>query len=324
MLCPSVQAGKGQNPTHALQRDRQKCYPHFTTTNMLGLPTADYAMLSDLRPPMEDLPELAAEAFEVAQRLCVSCQNYHSLWTYHRIAGASGGDVGRVRTALAGLLSSRSRKILIAGSADSGSLAVVSQIAHPGSHIVVVDQCGTPLELCRRFAKRAGLAVETLRFNLAELPAKSTFDIVFAHSILQHIAADRRVEVLSHLARSLVPSGRLVIAFRTSARIEGELLQAYQERYAKYLIERLDAANIPLPESRDAFLRRVEIYAEERLAREGTHGSREEVERLLNAAGFAIDEITPIETNQSEPFLQFATKIAKQRYLAIATPTRRL
>lgn len=271
---------------------------------------------------VENLPQLAAEAFEVAHRLCGTCQNYHSLWTYQRIAGASGGTAAApiLHDALGQLLSAPGRKILIAGSADTGLLAVVIRAAHPDSHIVVCDQCETPLELCRRFARRAALAAETLRLNLVELPAESTFDVVFAHSFLQYIAADHRIEVLLRLRRSLRSDGRLVLVFRTSARIEGKLLPGYREGYARHLIEQLEAVNIPLPEPRDDFRRRVEIYAEERWAREGAHASREEVEKLIEAAGFAIQDLMPIEASQSDPFRALAAKISKQRFLAIASP----
>lgn len=260
--------------------------------------------------------------FEVAHILCGKCQNYHSLWTYQRIAGASGGDVAAplIHEVLGQLLSTSGRKILIAGSADTGLLAVVVRAAHPESHIIVCDQCETPLELCRRFAKRAALAVETLRLNLVELQAEATFDVVFAHSFLQYVAADHRIEILSRLRRSLRAGGRLVLVFRTSARIEGKLLPEYREGYARHLIEQLEAVNIPLPEPLDAFRRRVEIYAEERRAREGAHTSREEVEHLIEAAGFTIQDLMRIDTTQSEPFRALAAKISKQRFLVIASP----
>jgi 2-polyprenyl-3-methyl-5-hydroxy-6-metoxy-1,4-benzoquinol methylase len=276
-------------------------------------------MHGDLRS-VEDLSQVAAEAFEVAQRLCGSCRNYHSLWTYQRIAGASGGGVAApvVQAVLGRLLSAPGRKILIAGCADTGLLAVVSRAAHPHSHIVVLDQCETPLELCRRFARRAALAVETLRLNLEELPAESTFDVVLAHSLLQHIAADRRIEVLSRLRRSLRPGGRLVLVSRTSDRIGGKLLPEYREGYARHLLEQLEAMKIPLPEPHDAFRRRIETYAEEHRAREGAHASREELEQLIEAAGFAIQDLMPIDASQSDPFRVLAAKISKQRFLVIA------
>src|SRR3974390_890378 len=127
---------------------------------MAGRPTAEYPMHGPLRA-VEDLPRLAPEAFELANRLCGSCQRYHSLWIYQRIARASGGTAAAplLRSVLSRLLSAPDKKTLIAGSADTGLLALVIRAAHPESHIVVADHCDAPLELCRRFAKRAALTV---------------------------------------------------------------------------------------------------------------------------------------------------------------------
>jgi len=268
----------------------------------------------------EDLRQLAAEASELAVCLCGQCQNFHLLWPYLRLAGASGGDVRSplVHSMLHHLLSKTSARILIAGSADSGLLAVVARAASSDAEIVVLDRCETPLEICGRFAARWSLSIETLHLDLMELSLQSGFDVVFAHSLLQFIPADRRVDVLARMRRSLRPDGRLVIVFRTSARIEGNLLPEYRESYPKHLIGQLDAMNVVLPEPRDNFTRRVEAYAEERRVREGAHATRAEVAHLIETAGFEIENLTQIEAEQSAPFQQLTAKIAKERFVAIA------
>jgi SAM-dependent methyltransferase len=244
------------------------------------------------------------------------------LWPYLRLAGASGASVGEplIHTALNRLLSDGGRDILIAGAADTGLLAVAARAIGSGTGIVVLDRCETPLELCRQFARRWSLPIDTLHLDLKELSIKSIFDVVFAHSLLQFVPSERRVDVLSRLRRSLRPDGRLVILFRTGAPVKGELLQKYRETYPKHLIGRLEDMNIVLPEPRDDFCRRVEAYAEERRVREGADTSRAEVERLIEAAGFAIESVTAIEASLSAPFKQFTAKLSKQRFLAVARP----
>jgi SAM-dependent methyltransferase len=270
----------------------------------------------------EDLQQLAAEACDVARRLCGSCKNFHLLWPYLRLAKASGGDVDEphFRNALNRLLSGRSQKVLIAGAADTGVLAVVARAASSSPGIVVLDRCETPLELCRRFAHRWSLPVKTLHLDLMALDIGPTFDVVVAHSLLQFIPADHRVAVLSNLRRSLRPDGRLLIVFRTSSRIEGNILQQYRETYSKSLIERLEEMNVPLPERREYFRRRVDDYSEERRTREGAHQNRADVEQLIEAAGFSIEQLTSIEANISAPFRQLTAKINKQRFLMVAKP----
>jgi SAM-dependent methyltransferase len=270
----------------------------------------------------EDLPQLAAEVSDLARRLCGPCQNFHLLWPFLRIAQASGGDVGApsVCAALNRLLPRPGQRILIAGAADTGLLAVVARAVAAGVDIIVLDRCQTPLGLCNRFAKRWFLPIETMQLDLRKLSIEARFDVVFAHSLLQFIPAESRGDVLLRLRRSLRPGGRLVIVFRTSDRIGDSLLAEYRESYPKYLIERLAAANITLPESPAEFKRRVQAYAEERRAREGAHSSCADVEQMLKAAGFSIEDITSIEANVSVPFRQIYEKIDKKRFLAIAKP----
>ena len=119
----------------------------------------------------EDLRQLAAEAPNLASCFCGDCQNFHFLWPYLRLAGASGGDVGaaQVHASLTSLLSAGGQSILIAGAADSGLLSVVARAAGSDTEIVIIDRCRTPLELCRRFAAQWSLPVETLHRDLIEL-----------------------------------------------------------------------------------------------------------------------------------------------------------
>jgi SAM-dependent methyltransferase len=278
-------------------------------------------MSSELRFS-EDLPQLSAEASDLARRLCGVCQNFHLIWPLLRLAQASGGDVEApaVCATLNRLLLRPGQRILIAGAADTGLLAVVARAAAAGIDIVVLDRCETPLELCNRFAKRWALPIETMHLDLMKLSIESRFDVVFAHSLLQFIPAENRVDVLFRLRRSLRPDGRLVLVFRTSARIEDNLLTEYRDSYPKHLIERLAAANVALPESPDDFRRRAQAYAEERRSREGAHASRADVEQMLEVAGFSIEDIASIEASVSAPFRRIYEKIDKRRFLAIAKP----
>jgi SAM-dependent methyltransferase len=270
----------------------------------------------------EDLPLLAVEAFELAGRFCGACKNFHMLWPYLRLAGASGRDVEAplIHSVLSDLLSRSGQNVLIAGAADTGLLALVARAGGSGAAVTVLDRCETPLGLCRRFARRWSLPIEIVHLDLMEFAKQSSFGVVFAHMLLQFIPACRHLDVLSRIRRSLRSEGRLVLAFRTSSRIEGDLAVTYRRDYPSQLIKQLEGKNIGLPEPREAFRHRVEVYAEERRAREGAHTSREEVEQLIHAAGFKIELITPFDANVSAPFSQLAAQIGKRRYLTIAAP----
>ena len=223
-----------------------------------------------------------------------------------------------VRSVLGRLLSDNGRRILIAGAADTWLLAVVAGAANPDTAIVVLDRCATPLELCRRFIQHRWVRAEFMHLDLAELSDVSRYDVVLAHSLLQFIPAERRLDVLMRMRRALRPEGRLVLVFRTSARIEGSLLPEYRESYPRQVLEQLERQNVPLPEPRDAFLRRLEVYADERRTREGADADCDAVKQSFETAGFAIENLTPIEASLSAPFQRLTTKIAKQRFLMVA------
>src|SRR5262245_58802945 len=267
----------------------------------------------------EDLRSLALQAYEIADRLCVDCKNFHSLWPYLRLAKASGGDVEEplIGLTLKQLLAKGDRSILVAGCADTGLLAVVARAAAPGTKITLLDRCMTPLELCQRFAQSRSLSIETTHCDLMNFSAHSCYDVVFAHALLQFIPSESRIDVVSRIRRSLRPNGRLLIAFRTSAHIEGALLHEYQDSYRKNIVEQLESSKVESPEPRKEFYRRLDEYSEERRKREGAHKSYQEVEELLKAAGFEIENLYSIKSDQSDAFRRFATKIHKKRFLAI-------
>jgi hypothetical protein len=265
----------------------------------------------------EELTRTAAEAFDLAGRLCGSCKNFHMLWPYLRLAGASGGDVTAppIASALGSLLSRANRRILIAGCADAGLLAMVARSANPATHITVLDRCRTPLEVCRRFAERWSLPIQVLHLDLMQLAHTQSFDVVLLHNTLRFIETGCHSDVLTRVRRSLGPDGRLIMVFRTKARSEGNFSLDKPRLYRTRLLEQLEAGNIPLPEPREAFRRRLEAYAEERQRRTVGDASRAEVEQSLAAAGFAIESITSIDSVLPEPFRQFNAKID---FLAVA------
>jgi SAM-dependent methyltransferase len=273
----------------------------------------------------EDLPRLAAEAFELAGRLCSSCQNFHALWPYIRLSRASGAAEGSrsvVEPLLTRHFADNRRKVLIAGAADSGLLAFVARAGTDhGVHIHVVDRCATPIELCRRFAQRWSLQVETTQQDLTEFDGKAEFDLVFVHSLLQFIAAEHRARFASRMHRALRPDGRLVMLFRAGRRITGELLPEYRAGYVHWILGELDRLQVPLPETREAFGVRLNAYALDHETREGAMSEPDEVVELLETAGFDIEQVVPVEPALSVSFKRLESKLSKQRFVVVAKPS---
>src|SRR5258706_2553995 len=121
----------------------------------------------------EDLQRLAAEAYELSGRLCGSCRDMHALWTYIRLSRASTGveaQASNLETQLTAVLAGGRRHVLIAGSQDTGLLALVARAgADHEIDITVLDICETPLELCRAFARQWSLPITTIGQDLLDL-----------------------------------------------------------------------------------------------------------------------------------------------------------
>jgi SAM-dependent methyltransferase len=273
---------------------------------------------------IEDIPQLAADAFALSDRLCGSCRVYHSLWPYLRIGGTPGGADDRktlIESTLAEAIAGGRRRILIAGAADTGLLALVARAAADEAvDITVLDRCRTPLELCRRSAQRWSLGIETLHLDLMDLAIEAGFDIVFAHTVLTFIAPERRLDVLARLRRSLRPDGRLIMRFRTKGQIETDDLSKYRNRVPTHLIDELHAMGTPLPEPGDHFRQRIEAYANERHDREISEQSYAEIEAMLVTAGFTITAATAVASDQSAPFSASTANVAKRLFLVVAEP----
>jgi SAM-dependent methyltransferase len=283
-----------------------------------------YEVTFDDRRFREDLAQLAAEQYRVADGFCGTCRNYHALWPYRRLARVTGAaDAGgtTLEFILAEAFAGDRRRVLIAGAADTGLLALTARAgAAFDIGIVVLDRCPTPLELCRRFAQRWSINAEVLHQDLTSLDVVAAFDVIFANSLLPFIAPERRVEALSRLRRALRPDGRLINVFNVGARLEGEALSEYRARYSGWVIAELDRQRIPIPEARETFLRRLDDYARELESREGEFGRPEQLLALHERSGFDIISCAEIDMALALPWQQFVAKLAKRRYIVVARP----
>jgi SAM-dependent methyltransferase len=270
----------------------------------------------------EDLAQLAATQYRIADQACDTCRDYHALWPYHRLAGVVGGAKAgslNVERVLSEAFNGGHRKVLIAGTADTGLLALTARVGIPfGVEIVVLDRCATPLALCRQFAQDWSLRADMLHRDLTNLDIKSGFDVVLASSILAFIAPDQRVDVLSRLHGALRPNGRLINVVNVSARVSGEAMPQYRADYSQRMLAELERRGVALPESAEAFTHRLEHYAREFESRQGAFGDLDQVLMLHRRAGFAIMSCTDTETGLAAPWRQVVAKLAKRRYVIVA------
>lgn len=250
------------------------------------------SMLSDGRRFTEDLRGNAIFAFETANRLCGSCVEYHALRPYLRLAGIVEGTDGHaelLRPHFARLTEGRENcRVLIAGAADAGLLAFVANSSAGTPQTVVVDRCPTPLEMCRQFADRWSLPVETRQQALEEIGDVARFDIALCHLTLSFVAPERRVSALGRLRGTLDRNGKLLLVYKGDRKPIDADIAEYENEYLNLALAAVDRLKIALPETRADFESRMRRYARTYYNRRAKPIDFAAAETLLRAAGFRV------------------------------------
>jgi SAM-dependent methyltransferase len=276
------------------------------------------------RSHIEDLPRIAAEAYDLSARLCGDCRNQHALWTYLRLSRASTGaekQDSKLQAGLRDLFSGGRSDILIAGAQDTGLLALVARAgAGYRLDITVLDICDTPLALCRQLADQWSLPVETVRQDLFDLDVEQRFDVVLVHGTLNFIAAERQPEVLRRLQRALRPAGRMALLFNTSRSVAADLAAENHAEYADFVLSELKRLGIPLPDRELVMRERLIARARQRERRDRQFADPDEVVLRVNAAGFEVVSCAPTSAELAKPADALLAKFSKRRFMLIAEP----
>jgi hypothetical protein len=149
-------------------------------------PFAQNSLIGALLDPEscgENLVQNANRIAELAAILCLGCADYHVRRAVQRAAGVRlsiAHDRARIIRLIFDFLATfppeekTSINIVIPGSADTGILSTCAHAA--ASHglamlnrcrFTVIDLCPTPLTLCREFAERYGISLETCQGDLS-------------------------------------------------------------------------------------------------------------------------------------------------------------
>lgn len=164
---------------------------------------------------IEDVRAIGERGAALGRELCSCEYPYHALWGLLRVAGVTG-SLRYEEDALAPVLAAHidnGTRILIAGSADTGTLCAVGRASgRRQPEVTVVDRCPAPLALIDEFAAAHATGTQTSCQNLLELDVEKSFDIVLINYTLSYIPPNRRVELFQRLASALVPGGSLICA----------------------------------------------------------------------------------------------------------------
>jgi SAM-dependent methyltransferase len=285
---------------------------------------ADGAVTSGSPEFVEDLPQIAADAYELSARLCGECRNQHALWTYLRLTRASTGVEKResqLEAQLSAIVDSGARDILIAGCQDTGLLALVARATfRHRPKIIVLDICETPLELCRRFARQWSLPIETVRQDLVDIDYRSQFDLVLMHGTLNFVHRHRQPRVMDRLREALRAGGKLVLLFNTGQPVSDDNALNGRKTYASFVLSELTRLGIALPDHEAQLQDRLIVRARQRELRDASFSKPEEVESILQDAGFHMQSCTRLNVELAKPVDALLATFSKQRFMAIAEP----
>jgi 2-polyprenyl-3-methyl-5-hydroxy-6-metoxy-1,4-benzoquinol methylase len=211
------------------------------------------------------------------------------------------------------------RKILIAGSADTGLLALVARAgANHGAEIAVLDICKTPVELCRRLASQWSMQIETRQQDLLELEDRRKFDLVLVHGTLHFISADSRIDALTRIHRALRPEGRLVLMFNTSKPSTVDIDDKFHIAYAETVLGELKRLRVALPDNEATIRQRLAAHSRRRQLREGAFAEPRDAEALLKTAGYKPISCTQVGIMLARSAQNFVSHISKRRFMFIA------
>jgi hypothetical protein len=248
------------------------------------------APLSRARDLLGDPEALAPHQFRLAQELCATCRDYHAIWSYRRLSRTVSG-IEATADIVEALLREATRpngRILIAGAADAGLLALAAQATRTLTpSIDVADRCPTPLAVCRRYAETHGLSIATVLLEFGSRPPPRRYDVVFGDCILQFVPRQSHVEILRNLGQAMTKGSTLVLVERLRTRT-GESRAV--DRGAETL-KGLAAHGIELPEDEPAFLQRLNRMLDAQKLRIADYSAPSDLSSSLADAGFRVREL---------------------------------
>ena len=243
---------------------------------------------NDERELLGEPGSFAPYQFRLAQDLCADCRDYHAVWPYRRLSRTVSG-IEATADIVEALLREATRpegRILIAGAADAGMLALTVQSTRGlAPFIDVTDRCPTPLAVCRRYAETHGLSVAALQLDFSNSALTHRYDVVFGDCILQFVPQQFHVDVLRRLARAMTKQSTLVLVERL--RGSGGSESSSGDRAGETL-RALAARGIELPEDEPAFLARLKRMLNAQKTRIADYAAPRDLSSCLAEAGFHL------------------------------------
>jgi hypothetical protein len=254
---------------------------------------------------------------EIAPSLCTDCGGYHLRYAVSRVSMPMT-PINFDRMELAQIVGAKVRAagengrvdVTIGGAADTGILATCAHgVAAAGAdasrvHYAVLDICEAPLALCKAFARRHDLDIETAVVDLRKPASRLPSDIILLHSVLRQISAEFHTPILKEMAGWLKPEGCIVF----SNRIRGPH-RVTKEHRLELLAERARRGDVTLPVSIDQIAKTYD----ERPSQPHEFETLEEIRALFDRSGLTLESDLLLEKEK----VIGGRAAAETRYIAV-------
>jgi SAM-dependent methyltransferase len=179
----------------------------------------------------------------------------------------------------------------------------------------VLDRCPTPLQLCREYAARHGLTLNTEALDLVPTNRVFPADIVVHHNMIRFLPADSQQAVLRKIGQWLKVGGHIVFSSSLNPNDGKEPPRANRVVMNELIRSLVEAGAIEVGEPRELFYARLDRHLE--MVRPGSSRftSADRVRELFLQAGLSI---LSLETASPTIPLANGQVVSRQRLLAIA------
>lgn len=168
----------------------------------------------------------AQKCLQLAPLHCTACHGFHlsaimrraTLPIDQRIVDFSEFQAATCKALSQFRCPSKPVRVIIGGTTDTGLYAgllnAASTLGGPSFarslDVTIIDQCQTPVEICKSYAQENNLQPTLIRADMAEFKPDSNADLVLLHGVLSFIPATQRRSFLKHLGTWLPPGGMLI------------------------------------------------------------------------------------------------------------------
>lgn len=256
----------------------------------------------------------AEMCLQLAPRHCTACHGFHLSAIMRRATlpiDQRIGDFAEFQAATGqALAQARSTTnpvtVIIGGTTDTGLYAgllnAAVTVGGPGFarslEVTIIDQCQTPLEICKSYARKNDLHLTTIRADMADFQPDAPAGLILMHGVLSFIPLTKRLSFLRHLGAWLTPDGRVISSTqmgqkRGKAELDARVDQALQN-LKTVLADSTDMDNTET----DILKRQLKKGMLARSQHADLFNTEEDAIKFYESADLTVESFTCIETGK--------------------------